>query len=525
MGEIRKASNLFAWVQDKAVLVLAAALFLVFPLVLHDGYFDITVTKFKFVFNIVILIGTIYACCWGLQQKRPDRSHWHWWDLLYVFFLGCGGISVFFSEWRAESFSGEAGRHNGLRIYLIYGIILIVIVSNHVFRLSVLIMLETAGTVVALLGICSHYSMDPLGVYGELTELQCTQFTSTMGHVGTMGAFMGMLFALSAGLLVFSEKWHSFAWHSIVCLIVSAGLISNEAEGAFLAVIMFFCIVPLLACKSMQMIRYCFAGLLFITSAFLLGLLDKVFTSAKEIGNINAFVEKPQAAIPGIFFFTMLLLLILFLSVKKVTVSRKGILILKVSFCILLAACVLVCILMFGMANWFTPEQVQGGMLERFVITDSMGNYRGYIWKKTLSYFSSLPAGKKLIGTGPDTTYQIYQRICTEPFLVDNNLYYNQAHNEYLQLLLTHGILGAASFFGWIGCSVFWIVQNGRKYPVYYAVALAVLAYGMTSLVNCSIVNTSAVAFALLCFGKCEYKENSEKFSLKMFENVKKYFE
>ena len=85
---------------------------------------------------------------------------------------------------------------------------------------------------------------------------------------------------------------------------------------------------------------------------------------------------------------------------------------------------------------------------------------------------------------------------------------YDNAHNEFLQLLLTHGLLGTLAYYGWGVVSVVDIFRSGfRKKSegcVYFAIGFTMICYFVMMLTCVNMVLVTAVPFLLLCLGKRE---------------------
>lgn len=86
-------------------------------------------------------------------------------------------------------------------------------------------------------------------------------------------------------------------------------------------------------------------------------------------------------------------------------------------------------------------------MSKFLVINDTWGTDRGLNWRLGFTHWRDhLPFIKKLIGHGPDTYYIIMMDYYRDQI---KTIFYNvldSAHNEYLEYLLTIGLLGLLSY-------------------------------------------------------------------------------
>lgn len=110
-----------------------------------------------------------------------------------------------------------------------------------------------------------------------------------------------------------------------------------------------------------------------------------------------------------------------------------------------------------------------------------------------------------LLGTGAGTYYTAYPQYKRG----DVNLYYNHAHNDYLQFLAEHGFIGVAFLLGFVILSLknTFLAMYRRKTLLYQAMGFAPLmsaiAISMHSLVefNLQIPANAALFTCILCIG------------------------
>ena len=88
--------------------------------------------------------------------------------------------------------------------------------------------------------------------------------------------------------------------------------------------------------------------------------------------------------------------------------------------------------------------------------------------------------------------------------IYDLEYYFDNAHNEYLQLLLTHGIIGLGAYVGWIFLSIRKCMQKGKEDAEFTAIAFAIFAYMTMALVGIQMITCMGIVVVLLGFGRCE---------------------
>lgn len=543
----KKTAQIFSWVQDKVVFVYVILILCGLPFYTKQGYFALTLAKFRFMEYVTIIFGGIFLVCNVISnlinRKKIFFSKWHYGDCLALLFLLAGGISVQFSEYRMQAFTGEIGRRNGLLIYLIYALALFMIVENgKLYRWSLYAM-EGMALVICGIGISNHFGADPLHFFWDLVEEQQNYFSSTIGHIDVFGVYAGMMFAFAATSFLLAKKWQEKMLHIITSVVTMCAVLTNSADGAFIGVIVFFLAGWMLIQNVRMFLEYDVLLFAFFVSARCMQILQIRIGGAKPVDGISKWLMFSNVTRAGLIIVLAVMILTVCIAIfhgmytgrhtlgKEIgsqhrTQSRenrnqhrtqgrenrkqqrvrlkKGLHIGKRMLEVLLALLLLLVMTMFVVVNSNKGMADTSAFLEKLRITREWGNYRGYIWLKTVDYFNGLPLFTKLFGTGPDTTYPIYQQICTESFLTDYGSYFDNAHNEYLQLLLTHGIIGVVSYVGWFLFSIVTYLKKGKEDSTFTAIAFAIFAYMAMAVVGIQMITCMGIVIVLLGLGRCE---------------------
>ncbi len=101
--------------------------------------------------------------------------------------------------------------------------------------------------------------------------------------------------------------------------------------------------------------------------------------------------------------------------------------------------------------------QQYGILKDYLLIDDEWGTHRGYIWRIGIECYMKYSPLRKMFGSGPDTfgivTQSYYREMIERYYEI-----FDSAHNEYLQYLITIGIVGLFSYLFFI--SVFYNRNN-----------------------------------------------------------------
>ena len=478
------------------VTLLFLIVILVFPFVIHNGYYDITITKYKFVLYTSIGFMAIMYLLICMQPVWPRKNAKSVAIVIYfAFFIGAV-ISALLSEYGWDKcFSGTVHRRNGILIWFIYGMIFYLVMQHGKFKSWMIDIFEIGAVVVAGIGILNHFKIDPFLCFWDLAKYQQPMFVSTIGHMDLFANYLSVAFGITAIMLLLTKSRLLF-FHAIIYVILAMAIPASGNNGVYIGIAVAFVTCVCLT-KTLSQLRRIFAmGSIFFLMHGVVGVLDRLTKSGKELDGIAKFLSKSSVSVLGIFVSMVGIVAISFIIQRKHDCSISFLTKWAVGVIIMVLAVVMILFILGNAINLF-PE---GSLLYRaFHLTDKWGNYRGYIWKKTWNYYWQLPLLHKLLGIGPDTAMYAYETICTESFLTDYGNYYENAHNEYLQMLLTHGLFGMITYFGWMGFTIHKLISSHKN--ALKAIGVGVLAYAGIAFVSINAINVMAIVVVIMAIG------------------------
>lgn len=115
-------------------------------------------------------------------------------------------------------------------------------------------------------------------------------------------------------------------------------------------------------------------------------------------------------------------------------------------------------------------------------LNDKYGTNRVFIWKNTIKRVPH----HILTGSGIDNFYYVFG----EKPLKDNRWTYDKAHNEYLQILITEGILALISYLLLYGTITIKSIKNNYKNKEIYLI-LPVIGYLVQAFFNISVIEVA----------------------------------
>lgn len=482
----------------------------VFPLIYRNNYIDINTFKFL-VFSTATGLCFAFFCAYLVLrlilikrsplvrcENRPRAA-----DAAMLLFLLVNALSCALSENPQLSCLGLSGRKTGLQFILCLSAMYLMLRCAPEALSCVKVGLTISGALCSLLAIINFLGFDPLDMYSNLVPGQHEMFISTIGNRNFYGAFMCIFLPVSSSICVFGEGKRSLlCWPCV--LLGFAAVVSGRSDLAYAGVgaatlVLFFLSLRSARAFSKFMLLTCTAALSVLILRSLYGVyaaqslymypsISKwLLTSAKIEYALGALLF---AALAGAIFVVRLK------SERALRVIRRAALATVVS----LAACVLVLMLFYTLSGKTPPFASD---LLKF--DDDFGNFRGYIWIRAVRIFKDLSPVKKLIGLGPDMFKSYAQRIYKAEMNEITGAAFDNCHNEYLQYLLTSGLLGLFAYVTALAASFITLIRRVKANDLAFAPLLTALTgYAVQSLFNVNQPMTTPFVFLImaLSFGQ-----------------------
>jgi len=136
-----------------------------------------------------------------------------------------------------------------------------------------------------------------------------------------------------------------------------------------------------------------------------------------------------------------------------------------------------------------------------FRIDEDWGTSRGEIWKQCIEAFKGFSLKEKLFGIGAESVYHL-----TTTSDVFDGRQIDQAHNEYLQHLLTVGICGLASYLLIIVATMITVIRKLKDNTLAVGLFAGLTAYWIQAIVNIGQPFTTPIMYIFVaCIGAMSY--------------------
>lgn len=502
----------------------------IYPLALHDHYFDITYTKYT-VFKVgVILFAVIWAMglvivltginAGGMKGRHAGGNAKvgtmdklkavicdgvYGTDICMVLFFISGVMSFIMAEDKKNAFTGAQGRYCGLAFMILIFIMYIIVsakVSNMEKMWSLISMVFVlVSSVTFIIAILQNIGFDPFKLLDGINRKQRNIYVSTFGNIDIFGSFICIALPLFMGLYVTEKSNIKRIVYGIGVFAGFMAFIPANADVVF-AGVGAAVIAVLFATVYMERVNRLFELVMLGSGGYLGMVLLRMLvgTNGAKITGFNRLAEHP-ALLVIIFAVGLFIRLIIQVYINRnkteiyINENKSEVYINKqkngtgIKLIIALAVVLIsgIAVIIYGRKN----------NLAMFDFNDKWGSYRGYIWRRVTGLYGELPFVQKIFGHGNESIRSLMDDRFYDEMLQVTGTVYDNAHNEYLQYLVTQGLLGMLSYVGVVGTAVITGVKKIKKSPYILGLLLAVISYGVQAIFNVNQCITTPYMFLM----------------------------
>lgn len=496
-------------------------MFVVYPLYMHNKYFDITITKYRlFMFGVLCFACLMVpAVCFqlsdvGYKKKKTGRSEKKFclgkgnlrkWlmpaDVFMCLFLAAGFFAWLMADHKREAFTGEMGRRCGLQFILL--VFLLYLCLSYGCRLHSYLfpVFSVASVLTYILGILQHMKLDVFRLLEDVAVRQKNSFISTFGNINTFASFICITLALFCGCYLLEQVlWKKILYGCSIFLGFAAVIAANSdiAYAGCGAAVLGLLFIALYQDRLTAFFQIAVLGSAGYTAMACLNRYSHIET--RKLTGFNRLALHTEILLPLVGVFLICFVAWNLISKKekqKKTDVRK-----KIVFTACAVFVVMLTVFVYGVRNHW----------DIFTFNDQWGTYRGYIWKRLGELYMDFPLAKKIFGNGNESVRALMYAGYYDEMLQITGTVYDNAHNEYLQYLVTMGLFGLFSYLGLMASVLAACVRYSRKKPELSALGLALCSYLIQAFFNLNQSITTPYVFLLaaLIIGMCRYEKRQE---------------
>ena len=433
-----------------SALALCTATICVYPLYV-DKFSNLGVTKFTAVFMLFVLWCILLGSCALIGGKaragrlgaaRKDPTCWG-----LAAFAGTSLLATVVSLQPLWSFWGLGSYYGGLSMVLFTAAGYLA-VRAYAPDKAMDYLSAAAGVaviIITVLYVLNIFDVDLIGTYENTAVSEREEFFSTLGQKDFNAGYMCVALPLVFyAYLTAKGRLRSFLYGIPACFGALA-LAVVEADGLTLGI---GTAIMVLACHrdfdTRKMRRGAVVGVMFFAWAYAMHCIRAITFTQGGVSILGKFGE-PRLAFPlGI------ACLVIWAALAWRAHRGKP----EISLCML--GRVLTVLLLaagaglFVLANFWPGFPSLGALDNFFVFNDAWGTYRGVGWRAAWGVWTDAPLWRKFLGYGPGMMHQAVAAWAGDN-ITDRMATFYAAHNEYLEQLLSTGILGLAGWLLFVG--------------------------------------------------------------------------
>ena len=473
-------------------------LLVVFPLVITDGYKNITITKFMFFTCVSVLSLLICSAAAGVAKKKNKIfavNSFNATEGCMIAFLLCGLVSVFVSDFPYNSLFGYAGRYMGY-IFITGAFCTFFFASKYytIKERDLLLFVMTLFIVctISFLQVCGY---NPLALYTGVAKSTRSIFLTTLGNITVVASFLSLAMPIATGM--YCLKSHGRKKNIFLITAMASGflcMVYSNSDSSFVGVLIGLWVVGFCCMKKMEYLRR-FVDVALVCSVMML--VYRMLTQTGEVTRRMCFVSTILTS--KYMFFVMLLLIIVDVIIRHITIKEA---VLRKCKTLYLYGSLTVISVVLGVFMYFSviDTTTSLGKLEDILrYSDSWGTDRGNIWRICMEAYKQFPLRQKLFGFGEDSILILLSKYCKAEMRA-MCYYTNNAHNEYIQYLLTVGLVGLMTYIGAIITAVNRLLKSDTEDYLKWSVLGSVVAYSIQSAINITQPITTPLFFLFLAF-------------------------
>lgn len=422
----------------------------------EDGYHQIGNAKFE-AYKMVMIVGfapiLLLGACYFvnfLWQKKPWRlSVTDGCVLAYLLFATTAVVSGgFYKDALWGSFGWNMGWMSQFSFILLY------FALSRFGRYYRAILYAFCGSafMVFLIGILHRLMIDPIGFYKELDGYQKAQFLSTMGQATWYASFLAVALPVGVAAFLFSKRkcWRILG--GIYTAVGFASLVTQNSDSAYFAFAGFMIAFFLFCVESRETIeRFSEVCTLFFATGKVMHFLMQLHPNSElEYDFVtNLMLEgKSTWVLLGVCFVWDV-----FLYVRRGSSYPSG-RIRRIKRVVLIGTgaglSVIVGLIVLQTKGWISGRLGEAlSEIPYFNWNNEWGNGRGRIWSFAVRMFMAESLPHKLFGVGPDCFSSYAAAVHGEEvYRLWGDKMLTNAHNEWMNVFINTGILGAASYIG-----------------------------------------------------------------------------
>lgn len=511
-------------------LIYVFVMLVIYPLYYHNKYYDMGDSKYQFFITVSLIFLGLLSVSWivWMVAYRKEKNYsalfktWSKTDYLAVAFLLITFLSFLLSRYKDTALWGYSGWYMGLMSQLVFVLTYLYISRYWSYSPFTMFSIVAAAALVYGIGVLQRFSIDPLNMYEDLGPEYIEKFISTLGQTTWYTSYAVLILPFGMFFYCYGKKlWVKIA-SGLFTALGFAMICTTNSDSAYIAIVLILMVFFWFSLENNeQFLKFWQVLLIGLATFRLIGLLQNWFPESKieHVWETEALTEivvhsRFMLVLLGIVLILNVVFYLLYAPIKdsknpkaeaKAKYDVSKIRFLRYVMLIAAAAAVLIVILLMVLVTkGKLPASLSAlAEIDYLYFVDAWGNHRGFNWRMALTAFSHASVKDILFGVGPDCFADAMDTYCAQEVAVYwQGLQLACAHNEYLNMLVTEGLLGVLSYLGIFLFSFLRMNKYASKDKMVIPVMAAIVAYIGHNFFCYQQCITTATIFVILGIGE-----------------------
>lgn len=477
--------------QKEKFAALAVCLFVgVYPMFILQGYVDVLEAKILLLKGIMILTaGGIFLiqitdfCMQGnkkqylLGKGQEFIKSLSFTDKAVLGMSGSFWISFALSADKNVSWTGIEAKGSGMLYYQLMFVLYFMVSRYYVPGKRERKWWFISTSILILYALVQFLGFDFLHLFPEGAEGIVTDYLSFLGNTGLFALYITLVHPVALYFCCMTDKENISSEDKILSHITfflcCVGVLCANCDAAYLGLTTGYAGIAVLTAKDVNATRRFW--LLTAGMCCCIKLTGILFAMCSEtVRNVSWMTSMLLDSSLLWFVAAGSLVLAVLLGTGKVrkyrsiciTATILSVLVLGISF------------FWFSIVDRITPL----GKLENYLrFSDNWGTERGYIFSRLFRVFSEGNIFRKLFGWGPGMTFPVIQTHFWEEMCQRFVFVYDDAHSQWITLLITSGLSGFFWMFTALISAIYRVFKKDRQ-PVFGVLLIVYLAVSAVSI-------------------------------------------
>ena len=498
---------------EKFANIFLISIFTVFPVFLTEKLFKVRVDRLHYfiVTNMILLFFILATYICGIDKEKWPKKLFKLsvTDWAMTAFLVVCAISTLLSEFGKDALTGAQGRDSGLILMSVYVLCYFMISRYLKCKEFVFDIFAITACVVCLIAVLHEFYIDPLDLINSIKEDQRETFISTIGNINLFSTFICVVLPVAAAMLVMSKDVFITIFYCVVTSVCFMGLLVANSDSGYFGLIAFMSVLFVFSCKnSGRLFKYFLSVFVMLLSCKLLYFISLIFNGEmRELDTLPktlVFDNRMYLFIGIVGIITVILGFVNFKSGNKE--FPKAV---RVIAAVIVGLCAFSIAFVFCYFSFIDKTTELGSLTKYLRLNDQWGTHRGYAWIRSIILFKSGGLKNMFVGTGPDTFGPVIKAVYREDMINRHGSVFDNAHNEYLNYLVTVGILGAAAYIAALVSLVVRCVKRCKDNAGILIVIVVVTSYCAQALFNIATPIVTPYLFVFLGIGEAYLRRSN----------------